>query len=167
VEEDDGKQQSRIERAVSLIKSFEGFRETAYRDGDRWSIGYGTISHEGEAITREEAHKRITAEVIRLDTAISRRCGECDTHHIIALVSMAYNVGLGGLLGSDVWAWTLEGEHDKAADGMLLWNKFRGKFNRGLYKRRQKEKEIYLGKGDSDRYKEKGEGDCPVPTREN
>jgi GH24 family phage-related lysozyme (muramidase) len=59
-----------------------------------------------------------------------------------ALVSMAYNAGVGGLRRSDVVDKLKSGEYEQAGDSILSF-KTSKKFP-GLAKRRQKESEMFL-----------------------
>ena len=63
--------QTRYELACQIIKKHEGFSLVAYKDGSRYSIGYGTKSFPGEKITRKEAqlrfrnHMEIVAKIVQ------------------------------------------------------------------------------------------------------
>jgi lysozyme len=68
-----------------------------------------------------------------------------------ALVSFAYNEGIGGpslrgkgLLGSTLFRKHKAGDHTGAAAEFLKWNKQAGKVLRGLTRRRAAERLIYL-----------------------
>jgi lysozyme len=61
-----------------------------------------------------------------------------------ALVSFAFNVGLGNLQRSTIRIKANRGEWEAAADGFLLWNKGGGKVLPGLDKRRKDERALFL-----------------------
>jgi lysozyme len=120
---------------------------TAYWDVSRWSIGYGTQSFEGETITPEEAERRLQEKVEWLFDRISKKCPECTTNQLASLISFTYNVGLGNLLRSSLFRYTLAGEHEKAAKEFRKWVSAGGEKLEGLKKRREKERRVYLGEG--------------------
>ena len=61
-----------------------------------------------------------------------------------ALVSFAFNVGLGNLQRSSIRIKANRGEWEAAADAFLLWNKGGGKVLPGLDKRRKDERALFL-----------------------
>jgi GH24 family phage-related lysozyme (muramidase) len=68
----------------------------AYHDiGTRWSIGYGTISHEGEAITEDVAERRFRVAVEDFADALATRITVAlSPEQETALISAAYNLGV-------------------------------------------------------------------------
>ena len=61
-----------------------------------------------------------------------------------ALVSFAFNVGLGNLQNSTLRMKHNRGEFESAADEFLKWNKAGGKELKGLTTRRKDERALYL-----------------------
>jgi len=61
-----------------------------------------------------------------------------------ALVSFAFNVGLGNLQRSTIRIKANRSEWEEAADAFLLWNKAGGKVLPGLDKRRKDERALFL-----------------------
>ena len=62
------------EKAVELIKKFEGFKETAYKcPAGVWTIGYGWTHgvKEGDTITMEKASELVQQEVAKIAKQIS------------------------------------------------------------------------------------------------
>jgi lysozyme len=137
------------QEALNLIREHEGLRLNAYPDGpDRWSIGYGTESYEGEEITAEEAERRMLEYLRPLYHRIKHRCPGCSHSQKAALLSFAYNVGHGALFRSFLWELTLEGRIEEAALEFEKWTYHNGKHYRGLALRREAEREVYLNKGE-------------------
>ena len=68
----------------------------AYHDiGTRWSIGYGTISHEGETITANVAERRFRVAVEGFADALARRITVAlSPEEETALTSAAFNLGV-------------------------------------------------------------------------
>jgi lysozyme len=77
--------------------------------------------------------------VLRLVPSSAGRQGRFD-----ALVSFAFNVGLGNLQRSTIRIKANRAEWEAAADSFLLWNKGGGKVLPGLDKRRKDERTLFL-----------------------
>jgi lysozyme len=83
--------------------------------------------------------RRFERGVLRLCPAASGNQGVFD-----ALVSFAFNVGLGNLQRSSLRMKTNRGDFDEAADEFLKWTKAGGRVLPGLVKRRNDERALYL-----------------------
>lgn len=138
------------QKGIDLIKSFEGLRLEAYPDpatgGAPWTIGYGTTSgvKKGMIITKSQAESMLINDVNRFAQGVSSLIKSVTTQgQFDALVSFAYNVGLGNLSKSTL----LRKHNDKcyscAANQFPLWNKAAGKVMNGLIRRRAAERELY------------------------
>lgn len=134
---------------LSMVKDFEaggardGFHRSAYWDYGQWSIGYGTKSKKGEVISKAEAESRLNAELAghrsRVDKAAAKYGYEFSPHEKDALTSFDYNTGkLHTLLDF--------GNRDKSeiAEKMLLYRNADGQRLRGLERRRQAERHLFL-----------------------
>ncbi|MBP7823561.1 hypothetical protein KA050_04380 [Candidatus Gracilibacteria bacterium] len=82
--------------AIDFIAKFEGLALTAYQDTNgKYSIGYGTRSFEGEAITKNEAFARFSA-IVRQSMHKVQKDFPCATQNeMVALTSVYYNCGSG------------------------------------------------------------------------
>lgn len=136
---------------LDLLKSFEGFSETAYPDpatgGDPWTIGYGFTEgvSPGDTITREEADARLNVEVAKFETGVLGCCTRApNPNQAAAMTSLAYNIGLDNFKRSTVLRRHNAGETYAAGGAFLLWNKAAGKVMRGLTRRREAERSLYL-----------------------
>lgn len=80
------------EEVVETIKDWEGFRSTAYWDGSRYSIGYGTREEtRGETISEEEATARLKEH---LETWVFPAIPENVSPEVfVALADIGYNAG--------------------------------------------------------------------------
>jgi lysozyme len=142
-----------------FIKSKEGLKLKSYQDSAGiWTIGYGTIMYEdqtpvkkGDEITQERAEKlieqEITAKSVKINAALSST--SINQNQFDALVSFAYNVGTGGLLGSTLLKRVKTNPSDPSIrDAFLMWNKARvdGKLVavQGLTNRRKAEADLYF-----------------------
>lgn len=141
------------EEGFALIRRFEGFRAEAYRcPADVWTIGYGhtaaagpPIVAGGMTISREQADDILRRDVARFarDVAAVLRVTLSD-QQFSALVSFAYNVGIGNFRKSSVLAACNGGDLAAAPRRLQLWNKAKGRVLPGLVKRRAAEAELFL-----------------------
>lgn len=139
--------------AFKLIKQFEGCRLDAYQDvAGVWTIGYGwtgkvrgkTIGA-GSKITPGEADELLKAAVSTfergVDALLTRTVNQ---NQFDALVSLAYNIGLGALEKSTLLRYVNQGDFFQAACQFIAWNKAGGKPVYGLLRRRFAEGELFL-----------------------
>ena len=133
---------------LELIKRFEGFRADAYRcPAGVWTIGYGhTSAAGGPAVARGLRWSRDKAdEVLALDVAkfeagvAARLTRKLTAPQFSALVSFAYNVGLGAFGKSSVLRAINGGDFAAVPRRLQLWNKAGGRVLPGLVKRRAAE----------------------------
>ncbi|HHB9079474.1 TPA: lysozyme [Klebsiella pneumoniae] len=138
-------------RGIDLIKRFEGYSSKAYPDpatgGAPWTIGYGTTNgvKPGMVITSEKAEKMLRDDVAKFESGVSSLVTAPTTQgQFDAMVSLAYNIGLGNFGKS-----TLLKKHNSrcytcAADQFRVWNRANGKVMNGLTKRRAAERQVYM-----------------------
>lgn len=139
------------QRGIGLIKQFEGYSSKAYPDpstgGAPWTIGYGTTKgvKPGMIITAEQAEKMLRDDVAKFESGVSSLITAPTTQgQFDAMVSLAYNIGLGNFGKS-----TLLKKHNArcytcAADQFRVWNRANGKVMNGLTKRRAAERQVYM-----------------------
>jgi lysozyme len=139
------------QRGIDLIKQFEGYSSKAYPDpatgGAPWTIGYGTTRgvKPGMVITAEQAEKMLRDDVAKFESGVSSLITAPTTQgQFDAMVSLAYNIGLGNFGKS-----TLLKKHNArcytcAADQFRVWNRANGKVMNGLTKRRADERQVYM-----------------------
>tara|TARA_R100001224_G_C4014186_1_gene147154 strand:- start:335 stop:1486 length:1152 start_codon:yes stop_codon:yes gene_type:complete len=131
---------------TEFVKDFEGYNPNSYWDYGQYSIGYGTKAKPGETtITQEQATSRLNSElseargyVERYNASQNRNWSQ---NQIDALTSFTYNTGPGNLQT------LLQGgnrNNQQVADAMLLYKKAGGKTLRGLVRRRQAERQLFL-----------------------
>ena len=137
---------------LELIKSFEGFRETAVRLPDgRWTIGYGHVrsAREGITITPKDAEELLKQDLEMIERAIGNLVyAPLMQNQFDALVSLAFNISLGQFRESEILANLNAGNHLAAANGFDLWRKARlhGRVMvvDALVRRRAAEKSLFL-----------------------
>lgn len=145
---------ARINKAgLDLIKEFEGFYAKAYKDPVGIpTIGWGTIQYPdgrkvkmGDVCTKEEAEHWLLHEVAEKEKGVIESCKvQVSDNEFSALVSFAYNLGVGALKTSTLLKKLNEGYKLSAADEFLRWTKAGGKTLAGLVRRRKAERELFL-----------------------
>ena len=82
--------------STEFIKGKEGFRENAYWDVSRWSIGYGTPAKKGDKISQDDALTELENETAKIDKVLSKKITiDLPQESKTALTSFLYNLGLG------------------------------------------------------------------------
>lgn len=132
-----------------IIKRFEGCETTAYRcPAGVLTIGYGSTGphiKQGMTITEAEADKLLCKDVARFEKGVSAIVGPTEQHRFDALVSFAFNLGLGRLMSSTLLKRHKAGRFADAADQFHLWVRANGKVLKGLVARREAESHLYRG----------------------
>lgn len=145
----------RINRAgLNLVKDFEGLELEAYPDAvGVWTIGYGTTAmagvgiepRKGMRITQAEAEHYLEKGLNKFGAQISPAItAPVNENEFAAFLSLAYNIGPTAFKRSSALKHFNAGQKAKAADAILLWNKAKGKVLKGLVRRRQAERELFL-----------------------
>lgn len=137
-----------------MIKHHEGVRLKPYQDPiGLWTVGVGHLIGDGKTLpiewfrtlTIDEVDELLKSDLRKFERGVLRLCPNHLTQsRFDALVSFAFNVGLGNLQAS-----TLRQKHNRgdilgAAQEFLRWNKAGGLVLRGLTIRRKDESNLYL-----------------------
>lgn len=133
---------------IELIKSFEGLRLTAYKcPSNVLTIGYGhtgTDVKEDMLINGDYAEFLLKKDLEKFEKGVLKLLKKpATTNQFSAMVSLAYNIGLGNFAKSSVLMNHNHGNFLEAAKYFLLWNKAGGKVLEGLKRRRILEKNLY------------------------
>jgi GH24 family phage-related lysozyme (muramidase) len=92
-----------------------------------------------------EVDEILAKDLARFESGVQRLCPSGLTAgRFGALVSFAFNVGLGNLQNSTLRMKHNRGEFEDAAEEFLKWNKAGGKELKGLTTRRKDERALYL-----------------------
>jgi lysozyme len=146
------------DRALAIIREFEGCRLTAYKcPAGVWTIGWGATGpgiYKGVVWTQDQADRRLLSDVAATAHGVSQLLGNAPTTQgqFDALISFAYNVGTDidsdstpeGLGDSTLLKKHLRGDFAGAAAEFPKWNKAKGRILPGLTKRREKEEWLYV-----------------------
>jgi len=94
--------------ANELIKQHEGFVSKPYIDVNHFSVGYGTNLMDG--ISRAEAQLLLTHRLAIREEQLKRYSWykKANNTRKAVLLDMAYNLGLGGILGFKSMIWALD-----------------------------------------------------------
>ena len=139
---------------VDLVKEFEGCKLTAYKDvAGVWTIGYGTTARaglgiipvEGMMITQDDADRLLLDGLNKFADQIRPMLpADINDNMFGACLSLAYNIGVSGFVRSTMLAKLRDGDYARAADAFLLWNRAGGKVVKGLVRRREAERKLFL-----------------------
>jgi GH24 family phage-related lysozyme (muramidase) len=144
---------------TKLIQQFEGCAKKqpngsfmAYPDpgsgGDPWTIGWGSTGPDikkGVVWTQKQCDDRFASHLDEFAQKVSKLLGSTPTtqSQFDAMVSFAYNVGVGNLSASTLLKKHKAGDQKGAAAEFAKWNKAAGKVLAGLTKRRAAEAALY------------------------
>lgn len=150
---------------IELIKHFESCLKPigngkfeAYADpGYGWevpTIGWGTVEYEngrkvqkGDVITQERADQLLWWEANEKFRGVMDLVKvKLNDDQAGALTSFSYNVGLGAFKSSTLLKKLNSGDYAGAANEFPKWNKSNGKILKGLVRRRESERNLFLGK---------------------
>lgn len=142
---------------IALIKKSEGCRLKAYldtiADPPVYTIGYGETGpyvHIGLVWTQQQAEdglKRRLAD--EFEPAVNKAIGDTPTtqSQFDAMVSLAWNIGVGEFTGSTLAKLHRQGDYAGAAAEFEKWNRAGGKVIKALVLRREEERALYLSSG--------------------
>ncbi|MDR3427808.1 lysozyme [Silvimonas sp.] len=139
--------------ATALVGGFEGLRQTAYPDpasrGPPWTVCYGHTGpevrrgvHESLTECKELLRKDLTKEAEFLDRCI---LVPTTVGQDVALLSLAYNIGGGGVCRSSVARDMNAGRYTQACNDFLKFDRAMGIVFPGLVRRRHAERRMCLG----------------------
>ena len=135
------------EAGLAIIKQSEGLRLEAYSAGGRWYIGYGhsRTARPGMQITEAQAEALLREDVRDAEDGVKRDVAvPVNENEFSAMVSLAYNLGVGAFARSPVVERLNAGDRKGAADAFLTHNKAGGKVNEHLTHRREQERALFL-----------------------
>ena len=98
-------------------------------------------------LTMKEVDEILRQDLRRFESGVVRYCsgGNITQNRLDGLVSFAFNCGLGTLQRSSIRMRHNREDYQGAADAFLLYNKAGGIVNKGLTRRRNEERAMYLG----------------------
>jgi lysozyme len=137
------------ENALILVKLFEGCKLEAYQDSvGIWTIGYGHTKgiKKGDKITQEQATKFLHKDLdIHSDPINKLVKVNLSQNQYDALASFIFNLGGRNFSTSTLLKKLNQEDYQATANEFPRWNKAGGKVLRGLTRRRECEKFLFLG----------------------
>jgi lysozyme len=140
------------QQGISLIKKYEGFRAKAYLcPAGVPTIGYGETRNVrlGMTITEAEASAKLESRYEEFENGVLKLVHRSlNANQLAALVSFAYNLGLGSLQSSTLLVKVNKGDFSGTAKEFSKWvyGKVNGKATvlPGLVERRKAESALFL-----------------------
>ena len=138
------------EAGKRLIREFEGEYFAAYKcPAGIWTISVGVTEgvKEGMKITKAQSDVMFAKALRPREDKLTRILNRTPTNQnqFDAMLSLAYNIGMGAFEKSTLLRLHKNTEYEAAADEFLKWNKAGGKVLDGLTRRRSAERKLYLG----------------------
>ena len=153
-------------KGIALIKTFEGCRKRPYRcPAQLWTVGYGKLMYPDQAclkmpdrmafplrpehnraFTPEEIDAFLAEELHSTERGVARYCPAAvnSQEQFDALVSFAFNCGLGALQRSSIRTAFNRGDVEMAAENFMKYTKAAGRELLGLVRRRTAERALFL-----------------------
>jgi lysozyme len=143
------------QKGIDLIKQFEGLKLKAYKcPAGIPTIGYGNTYYPNGTkvkltdapITKEKAEELLKFIVTPYEKAVDTFCrDDINQNQFDALVSLAYNIGVGNLQKSTLIKKVNINPNDSSIKAEFAkWNKAAGKVLLGLTRRREAESNLYF-----------------------
>lgn len=154
---------------LPMLKHHEGVRYKPYRcPAHLWTVGVGHVMYpeqgkmpvdqrktfplerkDDRAFSKTEVDQTLEKDLQRFVAGVSRYCPTgLNQSRMGALVSFAFNVGLGTLQRSTLRMKHNRGDYEGAAEELMKYVKAAGKVLPGLVKRRNDEKALYMARGE-------------------
>jgi lysozyme len=140
--------------AIDIIKKFEGCKLASYKcQAGIWTIGYGSTYYEngnkvnsGDAISQQRAESLLLTTVTKFALEVNKVVkSPVNDNQFAALVSFAYNLGIGALKKSTLLKLVNANPNDKQiAHEFMKWVNAGGKPSNGLVNRRRAELHLYF-----------------------
>ena len=141
-------------QGIQLVKSFEGCFFNAYLCPAKvWTIGYGNTKYQngtavkqGDKITQEQAETLLSDILAEFSKDVSKLIKlELNDNQFSALVSFAFNLGVGALSKSTLLKKVNANPNDKTIESEFMkWVSAGGKRLNGLVRRRTAESNLYF-----------------------
>lgn len=133
--------------ALAMVKLFEGCKLVAYKDvGGILTIGYGHTAGvvEGDTITQKAAENFLIADLKKTECGVINLVNvPLSCHAMGALIDFTFNVGLGAFKTSSLLK-KVNAKDVTAADEFLRWIYVKNVAIKGLLRRRQEERKLFL-----------------------
>lgn len=132
---------------IELIKKFEGCSLTAYKcPAGVYTIGYGHTKDvkTGDKITELQAETLLINDLNIFENQLNSLRLDLKQNEFDALISLIFNIGINNFRHSTLLKKLNAKDKDGAAKQFDFWVYAKGVKLKGLVKRRQAEKELFL-----------------------
>ena len=138
---------------LEKLKQWEGLKTKAYKDaGGVWTIGYGHTAmagspqpYQGQVITAAEAENILLKDLAQYEAAVENNVNvKLNDNQFAALVSFAFNVGIGAFKNSTLLKKLNQGDFNAVPTELMKWTKAGGKKLQGLVNRRRAEGYLWM-----------------------
>ena len=143
-------------QCLEMLAHHEGVRTKPYRcPAGLWTVGVGHLIGDGltlpdswnRTFSLEEVYAILASDVRKFELGVERYINiELTQNQFDALISFAFNLGLGTLQRSTLRAKLNRGDKEGAIESLLKYNKAGGKVLKGLDKRRKDEAALFMSK---------------------
>ena len=130
-----------------IIMDAETLQLEAYRcPAGVWTVGYGHTGdvQPGDRVTEHQAEVILEFDLKRFEEGVTKLAPRVNANQFSALVSLAFNIGLGALAKSTLLKEANAGRVLNAANEFGKWVHGGGKVLPGLVKRRAAERALFL-----------------------
>lgn len=141
------------EECLAMLKKHEGVRFRPYKcPAGLWTVGVGHLIGDGRTLpdqwnrtfSSDEVDSILADDLRRFERGVLRLCPHLQHQgQFDALVSFAFNLGLGALQRSTLRMKHNRGQYTYVPKEFLKWSKAGGKVLRGLLRRREDEARLY------------------------
>lgn len=135
-------------KGLALVKQFEGLQSRAYIcNGGKLTIGYGHTSSvdSDDVIAIHEAEQMLISDCRIAENSVAKLVKiPLNANQFDALVSFVFNVGRANFARSALLKKLNRGDVDGAANEFLRWVYAKQQVSKGLMRRRQAEKALFL-----------------------
>ncbi len=133
---------------IDLIKQFEGLKLKAYLcPANVWTIGYGHTKNvkANECISEKTALNFLKNDLIIFEDSINNLVKvNLNQNQFDALVSFVFNIGISNFKKSTILKLINMSDFNLASQQFDKWIYINGKISKGLVKRRQIEKSLFI-----------------------
>jgi|TARA_R110000751_G_scaffold58667_2_gene123593 GH24 family phage-related lysozyme (muramidase) len=139
---------------IEIIKKYEGCSLRCYLDpigiptigyGSIWGLDHSRLVSNHRDITENEAEYLLKRELLTTENAVARMVRTALTENqFSAVCCLVYNVGSGRFRSSTIKMKLNRQDFEGAANEFWKWRRAGGKILRGLVRRREEEKQLFL-----------------------
>jgi lysozyme len=143
-------------QCLEMLAHHEGVRQKPYRcPAGLWTVGVGHLIGDGRSLpdswnrtfSLEEVYAILASDVRKFERGVERYVNvQLTQNQFDALVSFAFNLGLGTFQRSTLRAKLNRLDYQGAVESLLKYNKAGGKVLKGLDKRRKDEAALFMSK---------------------